>query len=55
MPNITPDFRSISSALFDGGWRSDDRDQLMTEYNFTEYELDQICDFLEEFGKGDKK
>ena len=34
--------------LFDGGRRSSDRDQLITEYELTNEEADTICRKLEE-------
>lgn len=35
-------------ALFDGGWRSSDRDQLVDEYGFTDDEVDLVVHFLQE-------
>ena len=37
------DIQSSAAALFDGGWRSSDRDQLIEEYELTPDETDAIC------------
>ena len=37
------DYRSSAAALYDGGWRAEDRDQLIDEYNLTADEADDIC------------
>lgn len=34
------------ASLFDGGWRAEDREELKTEYGFSEDELDSICSDL---------
>lgn len=31
------------AALYDGGWRSADADQLRTEYDLTEEETQELC------------
>lgn len=36
------------AVLFDGGWRSADKDALMREYDLTEIEADKICEELKE-------
>ena len=36
------DVRSSAAALYDGGWRSDDRDELIEEYELTEEEADSL-------------
>lgn len=38
---------SSAAALFDGGWRSDDREQLINEYDLTDEEADKIVLELE--------
>ena len=43
----------FSSALFDGGWRAADHDQLMQEYGFTADEAAAICEDLAEIEKWD--
>ena len=42
------DFEMNAAALYDGGWRSTDRDQMMSEYNLTREEADRICEVLAE-------
>ena len=37
-----------AASLYDGGWRAEDRDQLIDEYNLTEEEADDICEGLRE-------
>lgn len=37
------DVSSSAAALYDGGWRAADRDQLIAEYNLTPDEADAIC------------
>ena len=32
-----------AASLYDGGWRAEDRDQLIDEYQLTEEEADEIC------------
>ena len=32
-----------AANLYDGGWRADDRDELIEEYGLTEDEADDIC------------
>lgn len=43
------DYSSCASSLYDGGWRSDDIEQLITEYDLSEYEADNILYWLMEF------
>lgn len=33
-------------ALYDGGWRADDREDLIKEYELTEDDADSLCDAL---------
>lgn len=40
-----------AAALYDGGWRKEDHDDLMKEYELTEEEADQICEELEKIQK----
>lgn len=35
-----------AKALFAGGWRSPDHDQILSEYDFTREEAERICDTL---------
>lgn len=41
------DISSSAAALFDGGWRSSDREQLIQEYDLTKEESDLLCEELE--------
>lgn len=43
--NITYD---IIASLYDGGWRSDDLYQLISEYDITKEEAEAICKGLAE-------
>ena len=40
------DVSSSAAALYDGGWRSADADQLRTEYDLTEEETQELCTAL---------
>ena len=40
---------TIASALYDGGWRAEDRDWMIEEYGFTEENADLICKTLRDF------
>lgn len=41
----------VALSLYDGDWRAEDREQLISEYDLTEDEADEICKLLEEFSK----
>lgn len=43
------DIESSAAALYDGGWRSDDREELIAEYQLSEEEADEICEKLKEY------
>lgn len=43
------DYRTSAAALYDGGWRAEDRDELIDEYNMSEEEADAICEILAEY------
>lgn len=34
------------AALYDGGWRSEDKEDLISEYGFSEEEAEKICEAL---------
>lgn len=36
----------VAASLYDGGWRSLDKEQLVSEYGFTETEVSTICYWL---------
>ena len=46
------DYLASAAALYDGGWRAEDKDQLVEEYELTEEEADKLCEILEELEKG---
>ena len=43
------DIESSAAALYDGGWRAEDRDQLIAEYNLDAEDADAICARLAEY------
>ena len=40
------DITTSAAALYDGGWRAEDRDQLITEYDLTPEDAEAICELL---------
>ena len=44
-------FSGSAAALYDGGWRAEDRDQLIAEYDLTDEDADVICEFLAEYAE----
>ena len=42
------DYTTTAASLYDGGWRAEDREQLVQEYNLTAEEAEEICKLLEE-------
>lgn len=42
------DISTSACALYDGGWRAEDRDQLIAEYQLTSEEADTLCEKLAE-------
>ena len=36
----------VALSLYDGDWRAEDREQLISEYDLTEDEADEICEDL---------
>jgi len=40
---MTMNSQYSAASLYDGGWRAEDRDQLIEEYNLTADEADEIC------------
>lgn len=40
---------SMAAALYDGGWRAEDREDLIAEYELTEEEATAICNMLESY------
>ena len=46
MNTMINDYEASAAALYDGGWRAEDRDQLIYEYDLTAEEADKICELL---------
>ena len=42
------DVQRMAEALYDGGWRAEDHDQLMSEYDLTSDEADALCEALQD-------
>lgn len=42
--------QSVAAALFDGGWRKEDGEQLMHEYGLTDEQTAVICELLADMG-----
>jgi len=40
------DYGSMAAALYDGGWRAEDKDQLKVEYDLSDEDLERIIDLL---------
>ena len=45
------EIESMAAALYAGGWRADDRTELIAEYNLTVEEADSICAVLVWYGQ----
>ena len=43
---MNKDYESIAAALYDGGWRSEDYEQIKTEYELTDDDVTKICELL---------
>ena len=43
------DIQNAASSLYDGGWRSHDRDWLQEEYSLPDDEVDAIVKYLAEY------
>ena len=46
------DYESSAAALYDGGWRKDDKEELISEYDLTNDEAEKICEILADMEKG---
>ena len=44
----------IAAELYDGGWRSSDRELLMTELRMSEEQADQICKLFDTYEEDEK-
>lgn len=45
---------SDAANLYDGGWRAEDRDDLIAEYGITEDYADDICVLLAEYAEDEE-
>ena len=45
------DYEASAAALYDGGWKAEDRDQFIEEYELTDEEADKICEILVKYEK----
>jgi len=52
---LQPELRADAAALYDGGWRHQDLEELIEEYAMTEEYAGEICELLEEFERRDKE
>lgn len=43
------DLEMSAAALYDGGWRAEDREELISEYQLTEQEADELVEKLAEY------
>ena len=43
------DYGSMAAALYDGGWRAEDKEQLQMEYDLTDDDVERIVDLLAEY------
>ena len=46
MRNDTMNNQYSAASLYDGGWRSEDKEALMAEYELTDEEAEEICEEL---------
>lgn len=46
---------SDAANLYDGGWRAEDRNDLIEEYGITEDYADDICELLAEYAEDDEE
>lgn len=46
--NRISDITTSAAALYDDGWRAEDHDQLMSEYDLTSDEADALCEALQD-------
>ena len=44
--------QSIAAALYDGGWRSKDKECIVEEYGLSESDAETVCALLEKYEKG---
>lgn len=53
MTDLIMKYGDTASSLYDGGWRAEDRDWLIDEYELTEEEADAICKLFDLYEKED--
>lgn len=41
--------QTSAAYLYDGGWRKEDKEELIAEYGLSEEDAQKICEFLAEF------
>lgn len=49
------DYERSAASLYDGGWRAEDREQMISEYKLTEEEADGLCEWLAEYAAREKE
>lgn len=47
--DVIEDYDQTAASLYDGGWRAEDRDDIKDEYDFTDAQVDRICEKLAEY------
>ena len=43
------DYEASAAALYDGGWRAEDKELLIADYDLTAEEATTICELLAEY------
>lgn len=54
-PERIEDIESSAAALYDGGWRAEDRDQMIEEYDLHPDDADEICEKLAEYEENENE
>lgn len=49
------EIETIAAALYEGGWRAEDKVWMMEEYGYTEEEVTLICNRLQKIAELDKE
>ena len=49
------EFSTMAAALYDGGWRAEDRDDLKAEYDLTDEKADKICEYLKSYDEEEQR
>lgn len=47
------ELKSMGLDLYGSGWRADDREDLQYQYNFTDWEVETLCEILEDIEKNE--